>query len=411
VLKVKVKEEELVWNILQGETPEEVEKRCLAAVGSDLCRDIAELRGEISRAIRKGDLDPTYIIHGDYAVKVVPDDGDIYISKAPLQEAIKDYWPFCSHGHEYPTIHGADYWVCCGEERRIDDDESFREVLSWLKSRLEQEPTSAARRAAVKAIEERLEKLTRYELQLAKAVVESNANWLANYVKGWAAHFAELGRMGDFIEQIKEVGDVLAGLGISVEGVAKAAPSAWPRVIIARVEALEGMFGRGRIEDSIQKCVDAYGSAACGHLAVAREDVLKAIEAQRGAGGGRPEVHYVVSGPFVFEVRCIHGGWAIIEAHRFDKFIENFFPLDSENPSKLLAVYHLYLPYRTFELRTPQSYANFLIELRRWLTGDSPDLRRPPPEVRQAVLRAAAEHLEEVKKFLNNLNAGSKVSV
>jgi len=410
VLEVKVKEEELVWNILQGESPEEIEKRCLAAVGSELCRDIAELRGEISRAIRKGDLDQTYIIHGDYAVVAYRDGDTVHISKAPLHEVIRSYWPFCSQ-HEYPTIHGADYWVCCGEERRIDNDESFREVLSWLKSRLEQEPTSAARRAAVKAIEEKLKEFTRYELKLAKSVVESKANWLANYMKGWALHFAEIGRMGDFVEQIKEVGDVLAGLGIGVEGATKAVPSAWPRVIIARVETLEGMFGRGRIEDSIQKCVDAYGSAACGHLAVAREDVLKAIENQKGAGGGRPEVHYVVSGLFVFEVKRIQGGWAVIETHRFDEFIENFFPLSPNSPSRLFVTYHLYLPYRTFEVGAPQDYANFLIELRRWLTGNSPDLRWPPPEVRQAVLRGAAEHLEEARKFLNKLSASPKVSV
>jgi len=396
----KIDERELAWNILQGETPEEVEKRCLAVLGSGLCRDIAELRGEISRAIWRIGVEPTYIVHGDYVVKVVRDlDGYIHISKTPLQEAIKDYWPFCSRRNCIIT-HDTEYWVCCGEVRKIhfSDTTSFREVLSWLKQEFERRADSAVYRAAIEAIEEKLEEVAEYESQQFKSAVEHQIEQVARGVRHWAIYYANKGHMDVFLKNLGDVANVLAIAGVSVEGVAKAVPSVRPRVIVARRETLESIFGRERIEDSAQRCLDAFGSAACGHLAAARMDILKALEAQES----NAEIHYVVSGEFAFEVRNLPGGWAIIEVDDLLKVIE-MYELPSIPLGELYVVWYWYLPHKTVKADTLNSYVESLVELRRWLTEGPADLRMPPPEVRRAALDKLNELFEYANEWLNKL--------
>jgi len=391
--------------VLLGRSAEDVKQKCLAELGSALCRDIAELRNELVRAV--GRNESTYIVAGDHLLIVVPADDNITVSKLGLDEGIREYWPFCGHGHEFPTIHGTDFWICCGEERQIHDNNSFREVLAWLKQRLAQEQESGVRQAAVRAIEERFEALAKYEMRLAKANIDSVISWMAQYVESWVRHFAELGRLGEFLERLRDVAGVLTSAGISIEGLTQAAEPVRSRVIVARRETLEEMLGRGRIEDSVQKCFDAYRSGACGHLAAARVDVLRAIGSQRTPD----EVHYVVAGDVVFDVQSLPGGWASIKVLSLDEAIKTYMPLDPEDPSKMYGIFYWYLPHRTVKADSPSSYLESLLEIRRWLTEGSANIRSPTPEMRRAALNAVAERLEYVNRLLSKQRVQFKVSV
>jgi len=394
--------------ILQGKTAEEVEERCLAAVGSELCRDIAELRAEIARAIERNRPDMTYIVHGDYAVVVYRDYDEVRISKKRLDEAIKEYWPFSSQD-EVPHIFGADYWVCCGRELVVEDGRTFEEALAQLKQEFERRADSAVHRAAAEAVEEKLKEFAEYERQLFASTMERYAKHIAWLLEEWARHAAGVGRMENFLRQLRGMAPVFAGLGVGVEDALQSLPSAWPRAIIARKESLESVLGRGRVEDAVQRCLSAFGSAACGRLAAAREDVIKALKAQKGDR----EVHYVVSGEFAFEVRDLPGGWALIRVHDLVGEIKTYMPLGDEEPPQVHGVWYWYLPGgKVVKADDPASYVNSLIELRRWLTEGPADLRAPPPEVRRAALSALGEVFKYASERLGaRLGAGPKVSV